>query len=59
MRALLERLLLAFWTNEAQYLAERELELRTERYRLDKDLAECIARKRRAEMRQIQYARLT
>lgn len=58
MRALLERIALAFWSNEVQYLAGRKIELEQEKARVLLDQADVAARLRRAEMRQLQYARV-
>ena len=59
IRTLFERLVLAYWTHEAMYLKARQAELRAEKARAERDLAEATARLKRAEMRQLQYARLS
>jgi len=58
MKALLERLLLAFWENEVEYLKQHKADLENQKAWLVKEIAESEARLRRAEIRQLQYARL-
>lgn len=56
---MIRALLAWFWDNEAVYLKGRMAELEAERARIARDQADCAMRLRRAEMRQIQYARLS
>ena len=59
MRALLDARARWFWDNEVAYLRGRQAEIEIQRQHLTRDATDCAMRLRRAEMRQIQYARLS